>query len=262
VCVCVCLCVCISLAYPTHIQTSSFLPCKYLCRSFFPPPISLFIQHDAACRVIARLVKERDDARHALSQMQASGASSAAAMEVDTVAPPNSKGSSNSMPANIVSKLQSTSAALSQTRRKRPKPDTLPSKADIGGFGPSNSFTPHKTKPPGVTSVDVHRSSGLIATGGMDKEVRIFDIGKKKVVGTGKGHTKRVTCVRWLTQAGEGETAAAPAVASASQDGTVRVWAPTGKRNVYENTVTLSDNNGSVTSLSVHPSAISFSPRL
>jgi hypothetical protein len=56
-------------------------------------------QHDAACRVIVRLQKERDEAREALAKVCINGVSkSGEAMDVDETA--------NGLPAEIVSKVQ------------------------------------------------------------------------------------------------------------------------------------------------------------
>lgn len=61
-------------------------------------------QHDAAVRVIGRLIKERDEARDALSKVTASGVASAPAngdeMQVD----------SSDVPADVVEKINSTHA--------------------------------------------------------------------------------------------------------------------------------------------------------
>lgn len=73
--------------------------------------------NDAAQRVIARLQKERDEARDALSKVT-----------VNTVANGNANGDEmqvewQSLPDDIVEKIDQTQANLSATRRKRPVPD-------------------------------------------------------------------------------------------------------------------------------------------
>lgn len=58
-------------------------------------------QHDAAVRVIGRLIKERDDARDALSKVTASGVAAAPGgdeMQVD----------SNEVPADVVEQINAT----------------------------------------------------------------------------------------------------------------------------------------------------------
>lgn len=72
-------------------------------------------QHDAAVRVIARLTKERDEARDALGKLTvADGAANGEAMAVDSV---------EALPESFAASVDETLASLSQGRRRRPIPD-------------------------------------------------------------------------------------------------------------------------------------------
>ena len=98
-------------------------------------------QHEASIKVIARVTRERDEARNALSQMSVgqlrSGPSSSAApttngdhtgdaMQVDNATP---------LPESAAAKFLEFHAKTSQTRRKRPVPDNWTTVEKIQMFG-------------------------------------------------------------------------------------------------------------------------------
>jgi len=204
-------------------------------------------QHDAACRVIARISRERDQARQALAAFEAAAAAQGAVpkqaapqagMEVDAA----SNASANTISAEVREKIQAHSKDLSASRRKRVKPDGLAAPEHIAKFSEAKSFSGvHSASTPGITSLDVHPTHNhIILTGGNDKHVALFDSNAEKVLHTYKGHTKKVSSVLLHPSA--------DVALSGSADGTVRVWSTTSDAEKSSKTF-----EAGVTGISLHP---------
>jgi pre-mRNA-processing factor 19 len=203
-------------------------------------------QHDAACRVIARLVRERDEARAMLGARQGTLAQAA----VEQAETPNGNGmdvdvAAAAIAAGITDAIQGAIAAkgkeLSKTRKKRPVPATLASTDDIKQYQTKSSVTPHATKTPGVTCLDLHASANLTVSGGADKAVIVFDHDKGQVASTLNGHSKKVTSVKFHPDVSSG------LILSSSNDKTVRLWGNDGASNV------VNGFDGEVNDVCVHP---------
>jgi hypothetical protein len=79
---------------------------------------------------------------------------------------------------NVISALDSKMAELSSGRKGRKISPELTTKVQMGSFEIKNSFTPHASKPAGITSLAVKSSqdSNVILTGGVDKSVILSGI--------------------------------------------------------------------------------------
>ncbi|KAG0235540.1 Pre-mRNA-processing factor 19 [Actinomortierella wolfii] len=203
-------------------------------------------QHDAACRVIARLMKERDAAREALANVQAHIGTrpTEAAAETADVSMAEA-GASAPLPDQVKEKLEATSAALSKTRKRKPQTSadamqTYKQRKDFGSL--------HSARSPGITSLDLDAKNGLFLTGGNDKNAMIFSQSEEKVITTLKGHTKKITQVAWAGRSEENDV-----VLTASADSTVKIWTAVDKPT-YNTAHTISTHSAEVTGLSVHPS--------
>jgi len=185
-------------------------------------------QHDAACRVIARLIKERDAAKNTLANFQGQvpevrreAAGDQAAMEVE---------STNVISDAIKDKLTQKSQTLSRERKKRQISPTLASEDVIKEYAVQSSDTGlHKTSPPGISCLDIHPTKELVLTGGLDSDLSLFNTQTRKLVTKISGHTKRVNDVAFHPTD--------DIVFSCSQDRTVRVW-----RSAGDNHYTLAHN--------------------
>ncbi|KAJ2477311.1 hypothetical protein EV174_004658 [Coemansia sp. RSA 2320] len=197
-------------------------------------------QNDAACRVVARLMKERDDARLALATLQAQvgtlePAAAAAAplsavatagdsnMDVDG-AKDGTEGSiaDSSDPATVFhARVAETAQNLRTTRMKREAPAKLTSADSWKSAKESFSVgSLHTTTKPGIVTLDLDRSGTLALTGGLDNHAEVYSRTTDNVIGTLKGHTKRITAALW---AGNGGGLDQP-ILTASADKSVRLW--------------------------------------
>eukprot|EP01064_Diplonema_japonicum_P028386 TRINITY_DN4347_c0_g2_i1.p1 TRINITY_DN4347_c0_g2~~TRINITY_DN4347_c0_g2_i1.p1 ORF type:complete len:507 (+),score=117.44 TRINITY_DN4347_c0_g2_i1:51-1523(+) len=185
-------------------------------------------KHDGACRVIARVMKERDAAHKALSELQG---------EVPAATAKAADG--KAIPKEIFAKMTAAAKQLSMKRKKRALPSDLASKDDLKSMKEARTLAPHSTTTPGVTSVDSF--NGCTVTGGMDGAVVVLN-NKNEVQQKLTGHTKSIKCV-FLSRVSE-------RLVTASEE-VVRVWAkgPRGYATVAE----FHDHKKPVTSVCFNP---------
>uniref|UniRef100_A0A669CM13 Pre-mRNA-processing factor 19 n=1 Tax=Oreochromis niloticus TaxID=8128 RepID=A0A669CM13_ORENI len=189
-------------------------------------------QHDAACRVIARLTKEVTAAREGgLTAVWGAGGEP---MEISEQV---------GMTPEIIQKLQDKATILTTERKKRGKtvPEDLVRAEDLGKYRQVASH---------AVSIDYcqcawYSTKNLILNlfylpGGADKNVVVFDKNEEQIVATLKGHTKKVTSVIYHPSQS--------VVFSASPDTTIRVWSVTGGNCVQ----VVRAHEAGVTGLSLH----------
>ncbi|WZZ77232.1 hypothetical protein YC2023_097804 [Brassica napus] len=182
-------------------------------------------QHDAACRVISRLKKERDEARQLLSEAErqlpaapevapanatlSNGKRAADGAEQG----PDAKKMRLGISTEVITELTDCNASLSQQRKKR---QVLHLASDL---------------------LDV------IATGGIDTTAVLFDRPSGQILSTLTGHSKKVTSIKFV-----GDT---DLVLTASSDKTVRIWGSSEDGN-YACIHTLKDHSAEVRAVTVH----------
>ncbi|KAJ7955473.1 Pre-mRNA-processing factor 19 [Quillaja saponaria] len=213
-------------------------------------------QHDAACRVISRLKKERDEARFLLAQAERQIPKSNA-VTVNSFTLSNGKRAEDEMLApgakrmpprintRVISELTDCNATLSQQRKRRQIPSTLAPIDALERYTQISSHPIHKTSKPGIISMDILYSKDIIATGGVDTNAVLFDRPSGQILSTLSGHSKKVTSVKFVTQ-GEGDL-----LLTSSSDKTVRVWQGS-EDGVYNCRHILKDQNAEVQAVTVH----------
>lgn len=209
-------------------------------------------QHDAACRVIARLTKEATAAREALATLkpQAGGAQAVASQPMAQVSMTRVDDTEVVEPVEIgmsdevLQKLQDKATELTTERRKRGKkaPEHLTPVEDIRAFRQTASHPGlHSASVPGILALDLQEADTSKAiTGGADKNAVVFNKESEQVVATLKGHTKKVTNVIYHPHEEIGVTASA--------DNTVRVWSIPNSSCAY----VIKAHESAVTGLSLH----------
>uniref|UniRef100_A0AAX7TWR8 Pre-mRNA-processing factor 19 n=1 Tax=Astatotilapia calliptera TaxID=8154 RepID=A0AAX7TWR8_ASTCA len=196
-------------------------------------------QHDAACRVIARLTKEVTAAREALATLKPQ-AGLVAPQAVPASQPAAGAGGEPmeiseqvGMTPEIIQKLQDKATILTTERKKS---DPMYQHSLLCCFQGL-----HSASVPGILSLDLCPSdTNKVLTGGADKNVVVFDKNEEQIVATLKGHTKKVTSVIYHPSQS--------VVFSASPDTTIRVWSVTGGNCVQ----VVRAHEGGVTGLSLH----------
>ncbi|THH05140.1 hypothetical protein EW145_g5019 [Phellinidium pouzarii] len=207
---------------------------------------------DSATRVVARLIKERDSAREALANVQATIGITAAPQGGDVEMGDQAAEERPGLPKEIVAQIDETNSVLSATRRKRKPAAEHATQAQVKTFTATHTVPSlHSASPSGITSLALSRTQqDLFATGGNDKIVQLYDRGQDKVITSLKGHTKRIHHVALREASG-----APTLVLSASADKTARVWSHDATSGEYVPRQTVKLHKGEVTGLFVHPTS-------
>lgn len=174
-------------------------------------------QHDAATRVIARLMRERDEYRH---KMETQVPVPAAPVE-EAEQPVAKKAKRTGLDESAVDAMVATSKELSARRKKREISASVATVDDIAGFTCRGSFPVHTTRKGGILCLEYcNDERGVVVTGGADSTVHVVDGSSGESRVTMKGHTKKVHSVAFVGSTGN--------VLSGSADGTVRLWGAEG----------------------------------
>lgn len=215
----------------------------------------------AACRVIARLTKERDEARQLLSSRSASAATASSLKRKHNDGEDNKNGGVEEgeeeekeksskkpavpcvMPTALSTQVAEALTKLVSGRKGRKKPADLASEDAFASYSQTASIPLHNSSMPGVKAMDLRGTRVL--TGGVDGSLILADIktaSESKTVFT--GHSKPISAVA-LHPTKEG------IFVSAGFDGVAKVW---NMRNKSKPRCVLDNGMGDgALSMSLHP---------
>ncbi|EHA50568.1 hypothetical protein MCOR27_011458 [Pyricularia oryzae] len=184
-------------------------------------------QHDAAIRVIARLTKERNEARDALAKVTVSAPAPAAANAGDSAMAIDSE-----LPQDVAEHVDETAQMLSKSRKKRPTPPTWASPEDISSLEKVASDSLHPLTQATSLGVD----GGYAAVGGFSGDLAIYSLEAAKLERT-LNVGEPVTAVLW----------SGTKVILGTTKGAVKVY------DSGSEVASFSEHAGGVTGLAIHP---------
>lgn len=186
-------------------------------------------QYDGAQRIIAKLLKERDEARETLSRLQISGPAANGdgdAMQIDA----------EILPEDLKAVVEETREKLSKPRKKKTVPADWTSAETISAF---EEVSASDSIYPGGKFVALEESGDVALVGGADGVAGLFSLSKQDVVVTLKGQDGPIRDGLFV-----GES---PVTASSS--GVIKLWDQSG------NAVgSFSAHGGELAAISAHPS--------
>ncbi|KAI4704681.1 hypothetical protein J4E89_009558 [Alternaria sp. Ai002NY15] len=181
-------------------------------------------QNDAATRVIARISKERDEAREALSNVTVSGGGGQGdAMQVD----------GQGLPEELAALVDETQKELFGSRRKRPVPAGWASGDAISNYDIAKTTD---SLFPGSSCIAVNEAE-LVLFGGADGTAGVYSLAQGKVLETFNAGGAVTSTAWWGERALIG-----------TSTGTVKVFSN------GDEVAQIGSHAGAVTSMSLHPS--------
>lgn len=198
-------------------------------------------QHDAACRVIARLNSENASLRSKLSTRTTAASNGDVDME---------ENESAGLSAEAIATIEAKQKELAKKRKDFKKKDAPvlaePLNANLAGFSVSSSHTIHDSDKPGVLAVAIDpKLPERVLTGGVDKHAKLFSTKTQQIVTTLSGHSKKVSATAFHPTA--------DLLVTASHDKTVKLWsAKDDSGSSYGLAHTLSGHEDAVTGVDIH----------
>ena len=148
-------------------------------------------QHDAACHVIARLLKEKGELQRKFEeneirvsdlidrlknqsthQHQEKPEESKAAVKSSTM-------ESNAIEAGLRERMEQLSDSLIEQRKQMKAPEDYPKKEDLSSYKETETFQMHENG--GILSMDVY-GDDYVLTGGKNGEAAMFDVQNQAIV--------------------------------------------------------------------------------
>lgn len=197
-------------------------------------------QHEAACRVVARLIKERDQAREDLAKFKELA-------KMDIVEKLENK-VQKGITEELAAKFSELSDTLSEARKTRKPPADL-TEAEMSKFKENYSVILHDgvNGKSGIKCLELtHKDNGLVLTGGKNNVAVLHNFRQKTTRATFK-HDSKITAVSFVPT-----DMLTPITCSA--DGIVKIW-EVDMDDEYKTKMlyTAADHTKSVSGCTVHP---------
>ncbi|KAI8319053.1 WD40 repeat-like protein, partial [Martensiomyces pterosporus] len=215
-------------------------------------------QNDASCRVIARLMKERDEARGTLATLQAQISALETSKSIATSSVNKASGNEDGARMDVDGEEKDSAKRLFKSRVKRKLPANL-TPADKWKTATQTTLVEslHTSTKPGIIALDLDSSGDLALTGGLDNHAEVYSRKRDQTLATIKGHTKKVTAALWINGGGLDQQ-----IITASADKSIRIWQPkpanseegTDIRSIgWTKLHIIKEHTAEVVGLSVHP---------
>lgn len=188
----------------------------------------------------------------ALANVQATMGISTSAPSGEDVEMVEDGATEDSLPKAVVAQIDETHQALSAARKKRKPPPGYANAADVKTFTAKHTIPSlHSASPSGITALAVSRTNpSQFLTGGNDKVVQLYDRSTDKVLGSFKGHTKKINHVAFRERDGESTL-----LLSGGADKIAKIWSYDTASEEYIPKSTIRSHKGEISGLAVHPTS-------
>jgi pre-mRNA-processing factor 19 len=172
-------------------------------------------QHDAACRVIAKLIQERDALKKRVAGGGGTSASSAKRNDDESkVDEEDEDDETPALPLIVCDAIDEHERRLQQQRKRRDPPVTLAQSSSLQKYVEFDFASVHGNNAVTALAVSDMQGHRTAVSGGADGKIVRYDLARRAVCGTGVGHRKAVRAIKDIGDI----------VVSASDDTTVRAW--------------------------------------
>ncbi|TVU18463.1 hypothetical protein EJB05_34565 [Eragrostis curvula] len=146
--------------------------------------------------------------------------------------------------ASVIDHLTECNDYLLEQCKKRQIPPSLAPISALERYTRISSHPLHSMNEPGISSIHIHPSKDIVATGGLDTTAVLFDRPSGQILCRLSGHSKKITSLKFVNRD--------ELFITGSADKTVCIWQGNQDGN-YSCKHTLKDHTAEVEAVTVHP---------